>query len=64
VNAWPLGLGLFAHAAVRVANGLVSLAFRLSPWRPHSRALSPAFFALGVKPLAVETEPAAVESAA
>ncbi|HEV2495354.1 MAG TPA: class I SAM-dependent methyltransferase [Terriglobia bacterium] len=62
VNAWPLGLGLVAHGAVRIANGCVSLAFRLSPWRPHSLALSPAFFAIGMKPLAVETEPAVVES--
>jgi SAM-dependent methyltransferase len=62
VNAWPAGLGLLTHGGVRIANGLVSLAFRLSPWRPHSRALSPAFFAMGVKPLAVETEPEAAES--
>lgn len=62
VNAWPLGLGVLAHLAVRIANGLVSLGFRLSPWRPHWRALSPAFFAVGTKPLAAETEPAAVES--
>jgi len=64
VNAWPFGLGLAAHGVVRIANGLASLGFRLSPWRPHSRALSPAFFAVGVKPLAAEAEPAAVESAA
>lgn len=39
------------HASVRVVNAAVSLGFRLSPWRPHSRALSPAFFAAGVKPV-------------
>lgn len=59
VNDWPLGLGLVAHVAVRLANGLVSLGFRLSPWRPRTRALSPAFFATGRKPLAVENGPAA-----
>ena len=35
--------------AMRLANGLISLGFRLSPWRPHSRLLSPMFFASGAK---------------
>jgi SAM-dependent methyltransferase len=38
------------HVSVRIVNGLISFGFRLSPVRPHSRALSPAFFASGVKP--------------
>lgn len=49
VRGWPAGLGLSVHAGVRLANAILSLAFRLSPWRPHSRALSPAFFAAGIK---------------
>ncbi len=50
VKAWPGWLQIAVHALVRLANGLISLAFRLSPWRPHSRALSPAFFAEGTRP--------------
>ena len=49
VKAWPGWLQIAVHALVRLANGLISLAFRLSPWRPHSRALSPAFFAEGMR---------------
>jgi SAM-dependent methyltransferase len=39
------------HYSVRLMNGLVSFFFRVSPLKPHSKALSPAFFALGTKPL-------------
>ena len=49
VRAWPAALGFLVHSSVRLSNGLVSLGFRLSPWRPHSRSLSPAFFALGTR---------------
>jgi SAM-dependent methyltransferase len=48
-SAWPRWLWFLAHSSARVANGLVSLAFRLSPWKPHSRAFSPSFFAVGIK---------------
>lgn len=47
---WPAWLRLFVHYSVRFGNGLISLAFRLSPVRPHGRRLSPAFFAEGIKP--------------
>jgi SAM-dependent methyltransferase len=46
---WPRWLRLGLHESVRVCNGLVSLLFRLSPFRPHTRAFSPACFATGVK---------------
>lgn len=48
-RTWPRWLWFLTHASVRVGSGLISLAFRLSPWRPHTRALSPAFFAIGTK---------------
>ncbi|MGH9454184.1 MAG: class I SAM-dependent methyltransferase [Terriglobia bacterium] len=47
---WP---GVFRSSlryAVRFTNACISLAFRLSPWRPHSRTFSPAFYAVGQKP--------------
>ncbi len=50
VRAWPAWLQLLVCNSVRLANGLLSLFFRLSPLRPHSRALSPAFYAEGIKP--------------
>lgn len=46
----PKWLQVILYRAVRTANGLVSLFFRLSPLRPHTRALSPLFFAEGTKP--------------
>lgn len=46
----PAWAQLALSLLVRLGSGLVSLAFRLLPWRPHSRALSPGFFALGTKP--------------
>jgi SAM-dependent methyltransferase len=49
-KAWPRWLWFLAHASVRIGNGLISLAFRLSPWKPHTRTFSPSFFAVGVKP--------------
>ncbi len=48
-STWPRWLWFFTHAAVRIGNGLISLAFRISPWKPHSRVLSPSFFAMGTK---------------
>ena len=48
-STWPRWLWFLMHASVRLVNGLISLAFRLSPWKPHSRALSPSFFAIGTK---------------
>lgn len=50
VMTWPRWFQHSAHWSVRVINGLISLFFRLSPLRPHSRALSPAFFAAGIRP--------------
>ncbi len=50
IHGWPPFLQLLLHASVRLLNALISLAFRLSPVRPHSQALSPAFFAVGTKP--------------
>ncbi|MGO9274995.1 MAG: class I SAM-dependent methyltransferase [Terriglobia bacterium] len=50
VKRWPRWLQLAAPASVRLVNGLISFGFRLLPLRPHSRALSPAFFAEGIKP--------------
>ena len=49
-SAWPRWLWFLTYVAVRVGNGLISLAFRLSPWKPHTRWFSPAFFAVGTKP--------------
>lgn len=51
VRGWPNLLQHLVCGSVRLGNGLISLAFRLSPWRPHSRAWSPACFAVGNKPL-------------
>ncbi len=50
-KGWPRWLWFLAYAGIRMGNGLISLAFRLSPWKPHSRFLSPAFFAVGSKPV-------------
>ena len=47
---WPRVIWFLAHASVRLVSGLVSLALRLSPWRPHTRLFSPAFFAVATKP--------------
>lgn len=55
LRIWPRGLWWLAHNFVRLINGLISLFFRLSPLRPHSRLFSPAFFTTGVKP-SVEDE--------
>lgn len=49
-QSWPQWAQIAATAGVRLANGLLSLGFRLLPFRPHSRALSPSFYAMGVKP--------------
>lgn len=49
VKSWPGWLQFAACWSVRIVNGLISFFFRVSPLRPHSRALSPAFFAAGTK---------------
>ncbi len=49
VRRLPAPLQFAATNAARLANGAISFGFRLSPWRPHSRLLSPAFFAVGAK---------------
>jgi SAM-dependent methyltransferase len=51
LKEWPGWLRASVPGAVRLINGLFSFGFRLSPLRPHSRALSPAFFASGVRPV-------------
>jgi SAM-dependent methyltransferase len=50
VRRWPLAMQLLVCSSLRLVNGLISLGFRLVPWRPQSRTLSPTFFALGTKP--------------
>jgi len=50
VKSWHGWLQLLAHGSLRLINGLISLLFVLSPWRPHSRLLSPGIFATGLKP--------------
>jgi SAM-dependent methyltransferase len=50
LSNWPRWLWFLSHISVRLGSGLISLAFRVSPWKPHTRALSPAFFAVGAKP--------------
>jgi len=52
VRRWPAWLSFLVCGLVRVVNGLISFLFRLSPWRPHSRALSSGFYTVGVKPRA------------
>ncbi len=47
---WPRVVWFLVHASVRVMSGLISFVLRLSPWRPHSRLFSPAFFAVATKP--------------
>lgn len=56
-SAWPRWLWFLTHACVRVGNGLISLAFCVSPWKPHTRLLSPQFFATGSKPGTWQAEP-------
>jgi 2-polyprenyl-3-methyl-5-hydroxy-6-metoxy-1,4-benzoquinol methylase len=50
IQPWPRWLRSLVYWAVRLGNAAVSLACRLSPWRPHTRTLSPSVFATGVKP--------------
>lgn len=50
VSLWPRWVQRAVYWSVRLGNALISFFFRLSPWRPHSRLLSPAFFAAGTKP--------------
>lgn len=47
VRGWPGWSQFLVSNSVRLANGLISFMFRLLPLRPHTRALSPAFFAAG-----------------
>lgn len=49
VKSWPGWLQQLMHHSVRVANGGFSFLFRWLPLRPHSRALSTAFYATGIK---------------
>ncbi|MGH9355991.1 MAG: class I SAM-dependent methyltransferase [Terriglobia bacterium] len=50
VQRWPWILQRAAHASARATTGAISLGFRISPLRPHSRTFSTAFFASAVKP--------------
>ncbi len=50
VRQWPGWAQWLAHGSVRVASGVISFGFRLSPLRPHSRIFSTGFFASGAKP--------------
>lgn len=50
LTRWPAWARLGMHGGLRLTNGLIALLCRLSPVRPHSRAFSPACFAVGVKP--------------
>lgn len=50
VKAWPRWQQKLVHYSVRLINGALAFLFRLSPLRPHSRALSTAFYAAGTKP--------------
>jgi 2-polyprenyl-3-methyl-5-hydroxy-6-metoxy-1,4-benzoquinol methylase len=49
VKAHPQWQQSLVYWSVRLGNAAVSLLCRLLPWRPHTRALSPAFFATGLK---------------
>jgi SAM-dependent methyltransferase len=46
----PAALEALVHTSVRLASGTVSLFFRVLPFRPHSKAFSPAFFTTCTKP--------------
>jgi len=50
VRRWSPFLQRVIPLSVRIINGVISFAFRLSPLRPHSRSFSHAFFAMGRKP--------------
>lgn len=50
VQRWPQPLRFLLPLMTRTANGLLSLFFRLLPYRPHCRLTSPTIFAVGVKP--------------
>ena len=45
----PGPLRSLVYNAVRAANASISLAFRVSPWHPHSLAFSTGFYAYGRK---------------
>ena len=49
VRRWPGWLQVTVPPALRAANGLISLAFRLLPCRPHGRWFSTGCFAVGMK---------------
>ncbi|MGE5327319.1 MAG: class I SAM-dependent methyltransferase [Deltaproteobacteria bacterium] len=49
VHIWPRWLRSLGYWSVRLGNAAVSLFFRVSPWRPHTRAWSPSVFATGLK---------------
>ena len=50
VARWPGPIRALGHYSVRLTSGLMSLFFRWSPLRPHTKTFSPAFFAVGTKP--------------
>jgi len=52
VKRWPKWFQFSVYASIRLTNALISLLFRLSPLRPHTRTLSPLFFTEGVRPTA------------
>jgi SAM-dependent methyltransferase len=60
VDRWPPWLQRSVTDSIRLVNGLISLSFRLSPLRPHSRAFSPSFFASARKSPACQGEPRAM----
>ena len=47
---WPGVFRSLVRYAVKFTNAGIALAFRLSPWRPHSRTFSAGFYAFGQKP--------------
>ena len=49
LREWPGVLRTLVYGAARFANASISLAFRVSPWHPHSRAFSTGFYAYGRK---------------
>jgi SAM-dependent methyltransferase len=52
VQCWPAWVQHLVCSSMRLASGMLSFGFRLSPWRPHSRRFSPSFYAAGRKPRA------------
>ncbi len=59
VQRWPRPLRGLLPRLTRAGNGLLSLFFRLLPFRPHCRLTSPTIFAVGFKPGRLRPDPAA-----